>query len=164
MSNENSSQITANVVANALPAKPPVEPTYVALARRISVELEGYGIKLKDQPVEIDGVPGNKGWACWEHAETGHKIYLSRSKLGTGAIHTTLKVNPRTPGYIDPKGKAPGKIESFFLARENEVLAYLLPLFAETTEALRGRAIPAPTTGGELQTMTAAAVGTTTVG
>lgn len=143
MSNVNSNQTPA-VLANALVAKGPTVPTYVALANRISEELKALGVEPTPQKLEIDGVPGNKQWACWEHPTTKHKVYLSRSKNGPGVIHTTLKLDRTVPGYIDPKGSAPGKIESFFVAREAEVLAHLLPIFAGTTEKLRGREVPGP--------------------
>lgn len=112
-------------------------PAYVSLATKISQELRAMGIELVAQRETLDGFQGNKGWVCWQHAGTQQKIYLSRTKAGQGIIHTSLRVDPSTPGYIDPKGKAPGKIESFFKADAELVAAHLLPLFAGTKDALR---------------------------
>jgi hypothetical protein len=118
-------------------------PAYVALAQKITAALRDLGVPLTEQKLVVDGCPGNKGWAAWQSQVTGHKIYLERRPSGTGIIHTTIAVDPATPGYVDPAGKAPGKIEAFFAASEAEVLGHLVPLFAGTAEPLRADRRPA---------------------
>ena len=116
-------------------------PAYVSLAAKISEELRSLGITVKEQKKTIDGFQGNEGWVCWQHPTTEQKIYLSRTKAGKGIIHTTLSVDPSTPGYKAPKEN--GKVAAHFEADIDLVRAHLLPLFAGTKEALRAAKRPA---------------------
>lgn len=111
-------------------------PAYVILCAAIAAELEVAGVELKDQGTEVDGVPGNANWACFERKDSGQKLYVSRA-VGKPIIHTTIEVHPSTPGYIDHKGKNPGKIASFFKADLDLVIQHLIPLFVAAKEPLR---------------------------
>lgn len=128
-------------------------PNYVALAQKITAELRAMGITLVEQKTVVDGVPGNKNWAAWQHAETGHKIYLHRTAEGKGIIHTTIEMDSQTPGVLDHtkngKDLRPGKIETFFAASEQAVTEHLLPKFAGLKERLRESKRPASKAASE---------------
>ena len=115
-------------------------PAYVSLATTISTELRALGIEPVSQKKTIDGFQGNEGWVCWQHPKTEQKIYLSRTKAGKGIIHTTLNVDPSTPGYLPYKPN--GKIAAHFEADAEKVIAHLLPLFAGTQDKLRASRTP----------------------
>lgn len=108
---------------------------YVVLCSAIAAGLEEAGVELKDQKMEVDGVPGNAGWACFERKDSGHKIYVSRSAT-KGIVHTTLKLDPSLPGFV-PMAKSNGKIESHYEADVAKVMQHLIPLFVAAKEPIR---------------------------
>lgn len=116
-------------------------PAYVVLCNSISEALAVAGIELKEQETVIDGVGGNANWACFERLDSGHKLYVQRSP-GKGVVHTTVEVDPTLPGYIDPRGKAPGKISAYFEADMEKVTRHLVPLFVAASEPLRANRMP----------------------
>lgn len=120
-------------------------PGYVSFCQSILADLRAAGIQLKDQPTVIDGLGGNKNWVCFQRIDNEQKFYVSRTDAKL-VIHTTLKLDPQTPGYVDPKGKNPGKIESFFEGDLAKVRAHLLPLFVGTADRLRANKAPASRT------------------
>lgn len=112
-------------------------PAYVALCVSIASAIEEAGIALRSQSEEIDGIPGNKGWACFEREDNGHKLYVSRALKGEGIVHTTVELDPATPGFVDHMGKAEGKIAAWFKADQELVLRHLVPAFVGVSEPLR---------------------------
>lgn len=114
---------------------------YVVLCQAIMADLERAGIELKDQKMEVDGIPGNVNWACFERKDNGHKLYVSRA-VGEGIVHTTVKLDPTLPGFVPHKGKNPGKIESFFKADLDLVSQHLIPAFVAAKEPLRAARPP----------------------
>lgn len=113
-------------------------PAYVALCGAIGAALEEAGVALKAQANEIDGVQGNMGWACFERQDNGHKVYVRRAADLKGCIvHTTVELDPATPGFVDHMGKAEGKIAAWFQPDEELVLRHLVPAFVDVSEPLR---------------------------
>lgn len=117
-------------------------PSYVSFCQSIAADLRALGVDLRPQAIVIDGVEGNKGWACFQHAATEQKIYVSRTDAKL-AIHTTLDLDPSTPGYIAPPAKPNGKIAAHYEADLAKVRAHLIPLFAGQGDRLRANRAPA---------------------
>lgn len=114
-------------------------PAYVQICHAIASDLADAGIQLVPQGTVIDGIPGNMGWACFQRVDGGQKIYVERRGR---IIHTTLSVDPATPGFVDHNGKAPGKIASYFAADIDLVRAHLVPLFVGNAAPLRAAKAP----------------------
>lgn len=126
-------------------------PAYLQTCARIQEFVDRHGLKMVPQAQEIDGVMGNKNWACYQIEGTQHKVYVERRATGTPVLHTTVAVPEGTPGKVDhmgPKGdRRPGKIEAFF-SSDPSTLGNLLDLWAGTTERLREARRPAPRASG----------------
>lgn len=127
-------------------------PAYLQTCARIQEFVDRHGLRLVPQAQEIDGVRGNKNWACYQIEGTQHKVYVERRATGAPIIHTTVVVPEGTPGkasHLNRRGEdaRPGKIEAFF-SSEPSTLGNLLDLWAGTTERLREARRPAPRASG----------------
>ena len=40
------------------------------------------------------------GYVCFEHPTSGHKLYVDKSVKGLKPVHTTLAIDPTTPGWL----------------------------------------------------------------
>lgn len=121
-------------------------PAYVHTCSLIQAFVRAEGIELVPQAQTIDGIGGNKNWACFQVRGTEHKIYVPRDADRVGKLHTTVAVDPSTSGWVDhtnSKGRdgRPGKIEAFF-SSEPATLPNLLRLWAGTADRLRAAYAP----------------------
>lgn len=120
-------------------------PAYVSTCNSIMKFVREHAIELVPQQQTIDGIGGNKNWACFMIAGTEHKLYVPRNADRVGPLHTTVTVPDGTPGKVahmrNGKDLRPGKIEAFF-APDEATLENVLVLWAGTSDRLRASRVP----------------------
>lgn len=116
-------------------------PGYVSFCQSIAADLRAAGIGLAPQATVEHGLEGNKGWVCFRRIDTQQAIYVSRTDAKL-TVHTTLPVDPATPGYVTPPSKPNGKIAAHFAADLDLIKRHLIPLFVGNTPPLRANRTP----------------------
>jgi len=115
---------------------------FVAVVNAIEAFVARNEIKLVPQAQTIDGVGGNKNWACYQLQSTENKIYVPRA--GQGPLHTTVRLPEGFAGlanHMSDKGvdRREGKIEHWVTPA---ALPALLEAWAGTTDRLRAAKAP----------------------
>lgn len=126
---------------------------YVAFTAALIAQFERAQVPLvpMEDPSAEDKIRGNEGWALFEVAGTGDKVYVNRTKGAPTKVETTVPFDLIPTAVVAQDMRTQnGKIEARVTPDVEQIAVHLIPVLAErhrTGARIRAARLPARAAG-----------------